>query len=104
MIVSLPHSFYSFFNSRTWVHTQRRQYKLLLDGKKSSMTQDKIDSLNAVGFVWVARQSDSDDDDDADSSCGANKTKSQEGVNQSNLKSAESDKDDENDTSKWPRV
>ena len=48
---------------RTWVHTQRRQYKLLSDGKKSSMTQKKIDSLNEIGFVWVARHLDDNDGD-----------------------------------------
>ena len=42
----------------TWVHTQRRQYKLLTEGKKSSMTQEKIDSLNEVGFIWAARNND----------------------------------------------
>eukprot|EP00956_Cyclotella_meneghiniana_P013579 scaffold19713_cov47-Cyclotella_meneghiniana.AAC.9 len=52
----------------TWVHTQRRQYKLLSDGKKSSMTQKKIDSLNQIGFVWVARHFDDNDGDDDDDS------------------------------------
>lgn len=50
----------------TWVHTQRRQYKLMQEGKKSSMTQDKIDALNAVGFVWVARSSENDDSSDSE--------------------------------------
>lgn len=36
----------------TWVHTQRRQYKLRLDGRKSSMTQDKINLLNNINFEW----------------------------------------------------
>ena len=53
----------------TWVHTQRRQYKLLSDGKKSSMTQDKISALDALGFIWVARKNDGDawSDDDSES-------------------------------------
>jgi hypothetical protein len=34
------------------------------DGKKSSMTQKKIDALNAVGFVWVARSIDYKSDSD----------------------------------------
>eukprot|EP00804_Cyclotella_cryptica_P027074 CCRYP_013615-RA/>CCRYP_013615-RA protein AED:0.01 eAED:0.01 QI:345/1/1/1/1/1/2/401/437 len=50
----------------TWVHTQRRQYKLMQEGKKSSMTQDKIDALNAVGFVWVARSSENGDSSDSE--------------------------------------
>jgi len=39
----------------TWVHTQRRQYKLLKGGKKSSMTAEKISRLNSVGFDWDAK-------------------------------------------------
>ena len=49
------------------VQKQRRQYKLHSDGKKSSMTQGKIDSLNALGFIWVARSTGADEysDDEA---------------------------------------
>jgi len=32
--------------------SQRRQYKLRLDGRKSSMTQDKINLLNNINFEW----------------------------------------------------
>ena len=39
----------------TWVHTQRRQYKLLCEGKKSSMTKEKIQALNDLGFDWDAK-------------------------------------------------
>ncbi|KAL3756810.1 hypothetical protein ACHAWU_000452 [Discostella pseudostelligera] len=39
----------------TWVHTQRRQYKLLKGGKKSSMNAEKISRLNSVGFDWDAK-------------------------------------------------
>ena len=43
----------------TWVHTQRRQYKLLTDGKKSSMTKDKAKALESIGFFWAAKSSSS---------------------------------------------
>ncbi|KAL7478633.1 hypothetical protein ACHAW6_004388 [Cyclotella cf. meneghiniana] len=56
----------------TWVHTQRRQYKLMQEGKKSSMTQDKIDALNAVGFVWVARSSENDESSDSEEAVNEN--------------------------------
>lgn len=59
----VPQRFQSNPQLGTWVHTQRRQYKLLSDGKKSSMTKEKIDALNAIGFVWVARQNDIDESD-----------------------------------------
>ena len=39
----------------TWVHTQRRQYKLMNEGKKSSMTKDKVDALHSIGFNWDAK-------------------------------------------------
>jgi hypothetical protein len=39
----------------TWVHTQRRQFKLMKEGKKSSMTQEKVDALNSIEFIWVAK-------------------------------------------------
>ena len=36
----------------TWVKCQRRQYKLLMSGKKSSMTQRRIQELEGIGFEW----------------------------------------------------
>mmetsp|Transcript_44836 Transcript_44836/g.95425 ORF Transcript_44836/g.95425 Transcript_44836/m.95425 type:complete len:449 (+) Transcript_44836:171-1517(+) len=41
----------------TWVHTQRRQYKLMSEGKKSSMTKEKADALDSIGFFWAAKHS-----------------------------------------------
>mmetsp|Transcript_24571 Transcript_24571/g.51459 ORF Transcript_24571/g.51459 Transcript_24571/m.51459 type:complete len:502 (+) Transcript_24571:141-1646(+) len=41
----------------TWVHTQRRQYKLMTEGKKSSMTKEKADALDSIGFFWAAKNS-----------------------------------------------
>ncbi|KAL9180742.1 hypothetical protein ACHAXT_011195 [Thalassiosira profunda] len=39
----------------TWVHTQRRQYKLMRDGKRSGMTEEKVRALNSLGFEWDAK-------------------------------------------------
>eukprot|EP00539_Tryblionella_compressa_P007264 CAMPEP_0178774210 /NCGR_PEP_ID=MMETSP0744-20121128/23529_1 /TAXON_ID=913974 /ORGANISM="Nitzschia punctata, Strain CCMP561" /LENGTH=430 /DNA_ID=CAMNT_0020431089 /DNA_START=210 /DNA_END=1504 /DNA_ORIENTATION=- len=39
----------------TWVKCQRRQYKLYCDGRSSSMTKERIDELNKVGFLWEIR-------------------------------------------------
>jgi hypothetical protein len=41
----------------TWVHTQRRQYKLMIEGKKSSMTREKAQALDSIGFFWAAKPS-----------------------------------------------
>ena len=41
----------------TWVKCQRRQYKLLRDGKTSNMTVGRIKQLEAIGFVWEVRKS-----------------------------------------------
>ncbi|CAJ1954090.1 unnamed protein product [Cylindrotheca closterium] len=35
-----------------WVKVQRRQYKLFLTGEKSSMTMERINLLNKLGFCW----------------------------------------------------
>ena len=36
----------------TWVDRQRREKKKFDKGEKSSMTQERIDKLDEVGFVW----------------------------------------------------
>lgn len=35
-----------------WVKRQRYQYKLLLEGKRSRMTKERLKALEAIGFVW----------------------------------------------------
>ena len=35
----------------TWVQTQRRYCRLFKEGKKSSITQERFDLLNSIGFV-----------------------------------------------------
>lgn len=39
----------------TWAKCQRRQYKLLHDGKPTNMTPERIEKLNLIGFVWSIR-------------------------------------------------
>jgi len=36
----------------TWVSNCRKQYKLREEGETSSMSQERIDKLNAIGFIW----------------------------------------------------
>tara|TARA_B100001142_G_scaffold260516_1_gene262921 strand:- start:205 stop:453 length:249 start_codon:yes stop_codon:yes gene_type:complete len=36
----------------TWVHTQRKQYRLRSEGKKSHLTEERIKVLSEAGFVW----------------------------------------------------
>jgi len=38
-----------------WVSTQRQEYGNFKSGKKSNMTQARIDALNSIGFVWCLR-------------------------------------------------
>ena len=38
-----------------WVETQRRQYKLLEDGKTSNLTLERMEALDSIGFVWTLR-------------------------------------------------
>jgi hypothetical protein len=39
----------------TWVKCQRRQYKLLRAGKQSTMTIDRSNTLDRMGFTWEIR-------------------------------------------------
>jgi hypothetical protein len=45
-----------------WVAKQREQYKLLKKGKHSFLTPDRLEKLNAVGFVWTVRGETAEDD------------------------------------------
>ena len=38
-----------------WVSTQRQQYKLKQQGKYSKITDDRIDELEKIGFVWKVK-------------------------------------------------
>jgi len=38
-----------------WVRSQRREYKLLRDGKMSRMTPERYEILDKMGFVWDPR-------------------------------------------------
>lgn len=40
----------------TWVNKQRMEYKLLMDGNKSSMTQERLEALTNLGFTWAKRK------------------------------------------------
>jgi len=37
-----------------WVSTQRQNYRLMQQGKKSQITEDRITKLDEIGFVWNA--------------------------------------------------
>lgn len=39
-----------------WVHNQRTQYKLLTEGKHSRITEERVELLQALGFVWNTRE------------------------------------------------
>jgi len=38
-----------------WVKRQRKQYKKYEKGQESSLTQDRVDRLNKLGFIWDGR-------------------------------------------------
>ena len=40
----------------TWVKSQRRQYKLMKEGRPSTITPDRIEALDRLGFSWEIRQ------------------------------------------------
>ena len=41
----------------SWVAEQRKQYKLKLDGRSSSITDDRVQLLNQIHFAWNAQES-----------------------------------------------
>ena len=40
----------------SWVAAQRREYKLLMEGKPSRLTKERIRRLEGIGFEWVEEQ------------------------------------------------
>jgi hypothetical protein len=40
----------------SWVAEQRKQYKLLQDGKNSSITEKRVELLDVLGFAWNAQE------------------------------------------------
>jgi hypothetical protein len=40
-----------------WVKRQRYQYKLMIDGKLSAMTEERAKALEEIGFVWCSHDS-----------------------------------------------
>ena len=39
-----------------WVSTQRSQYRLYQEGKKSSMTKERMQALESINFEWRVRK------------------------------------------------
>ena len=52
----VPHSFKSNPQLARWVKRQRRQYKLAIEGRASTMSQGRLATLNEIGFVWSSQE------------------------------------------------
>lgn len=48
----LVHHTYENIPLARWVKRQRYQYKLMLDGKQSTMSKERVAALDRIGFVW----------------------------------------------------
>jgi hypothetical protein len=48
----VPQRFHENPQLGTWVNTQRRHFKLLQEEKRSCMTEERLEKLNAIGFSW----------------------------------------------------
>ena len=48
----VPHNWAGNVALAQWVKRQRYQYKLLQEGKHSTMSVERMDILNSMGFVW----------------------------------------------------
>ena len=51
----VPYNYEQNAKLRTWVGTQRMEYKKWLKGEHTCITQERIDQLNEIDFVWDAR-------------------------------------------------
>ena len=52
----VPHSFAENQALARWVKRQRYQYRLKQDGKPSTMTDDRVQVLEKIGFVWDSHE------------------------------------------------
>ena len=52
----VPHSFAENPALARWVKRQRYQYKLKQDGKASTMTDERVEVLEKIGFVWDSHE------------------------------------------------
>jgi hypothetical protein len=48
----VPHSYQENPSLISWVKRQRYQHKLMIEGKPSTMTDERIQVLESIGFVW----------------------------------------------------
>lgn len=53
---AVPHTYPRNPQLARWVKRQRRQYKLRQDGKVSTMTTERLDLLDSVGFIWDSHE------------------------------------------------
>ena len=53
----VPYSYQPNLQLADWVKRQRRQYKLFQDGNMSTMTEDRLEMLEDMGFVWDRHES-----------------------------------------------
>eukprot|EP00934_Nitzschia_sp_Nitz4_P005095 Nitzschia sp. Nitz4//scaffold145_size56662//7061//8339//NITZ4_006552-RA/size56662-snap-gene-0.85-mRNA-1//1//CDS//3329536562//5085//frame0 len=48
----VPHTYAQNGALAQWVKRQRYQYKLKLEGKRSTLSDDRVHLLNTIGFIW----------------------------------------------------
>jgi hypothetical protein len=48
----VPHTYQENLPLARWVKRQRYQYKLMQEGKPSTMTEDRVKALEDIGFIW----------------------------------------------------
>ncbi|KAL7549026.1 hypothetical protein ACHAWF_015486 [Thalassiosira exigua] len=53
----VPQRYQANLQLGAWVHTERRQCKLMAEERNSSMTKEKADALDGIGFFWAVKNS-----------------------------------------------
>lgn len=53
---AVPHTYHRNPQLARWVKRQRRQYKLRRDDRTSTMTSERLELLDTIGFVWDSHE------------------------------------------------
>lgn len=52
----VPQNFVDNPSLGTWVHKQRRDYNAFRNGRKNSMTKERVDALETIGICWSPKE------------------------------------------------
>lgn len=81
----VPKQYKSDQSLSSWVFRQRRQYKFLMDGKPSSLSNDRLEKLKEIGFAFRVRSEKNEDEEVKNTTTESEDKKTEEVVQGDNL-------------------